>query len=143
MYRRWAEKQDFVCKELDCNRGDVGYRSISLQIKGEYAYGWAQYESGVHRRICHSKYDASGKRHTSFASVQVIPSAPADKSMEIEINPRDLKIEVMRSQGAGGQHVNKTESAVRLTHLPTNTVAFVISLLTSVKMKDLRLETNR
>ena len=98
----------------------AGIKSATVHIKGEYAYGWLRSETGVHRLVRKSPFDSGNKRHTSFASVFVMPEV--DDSIEIEINPSDLRIDVYRASGAGGQHVNRTESAVRITHLPTNLV---------------------
>src|SRR6202012_2556448 len=100
---------------------EAGIKSATIQIKGNNAYGWLKTESGVHRLVRISPYDSNARRHTSFASCSVTPVV--DDTIEIEINEKDLKIDTYRSSGAGGQHVNKTESAVRITHLPTNTVA--------------------
>jgi peptide chain release factor 2 len=121
MYTRWAEKRDFTVKTLDFLPGDVaGVKSVTLQISGENAYGYLKAEKGVHRLVRISPFDASGRRHTSFASLDVMPEMEND--IGIDINQDDLKIDTYRSGGAGGQHVNKTDSAVRITHLPTNTV---------------------
>ncbi len=121
MYSMWAEKNRFQLEELDFLEGDVaGIKSVTFRINGAYAYGYLKSESGVHRLVRISPFDAGGRRHTSFASVEVIPEI--DDSVKIEINPEDLKVDTYRSSGAGGQHVNKTESAIRITHLPTNIV---------------------
>ncbi|KAJ2996231.1 hypothetical protein HDV02_006700 [Globomyces sp. JEL0801] len=125
MYERWAINQGYKATVVDYTLGEIaGYKNSTIEIKGEYAYGWSKYETGVHRFVRNSPFDAQQKRHTSFVSVQVLPQSSDMHSMKpVHIEPKDLKIEVMRAQGAGGQHVNTTESAVRITHLPTNTVA--------------------
>ena len=121
MYTRWAEKHNFVVKELDYLEGDeAGIKSVTFLVQGEYAYGYLKGEMGVHRLIRISPFDSGGRRHTSFASVEVLPEIEGD--IEIEINPDDLRIDTYRASGAGGQHINKTSSAVRITHIPTNTV---------------------
>jgi len=121
MYLRWADSHGFKSEIVEITDGDVaGIKGATIHIKGDYAYGWARTETGVHRLVRKSPFDSNAKRHTSFASVFVSPEI--DDSFEIEINPADLRIDVYRASGAGGQHVNKTESAVRITHLPTNTV---------------------
>lgn len=121
MYLRFAESKGFNCELAEVSAGDVaGVKSATIHLKGDYAYGWLRTETGVHRLVRKSPFDSSGKRHTSFTSVFVSPEI--DDSVEIDINPADLRIDVYRASGAGGQHVNRTESAVRITHLPTNTV---------------------
>ncbi len=121
MYTRWAERHGFRVETLDLLEGDeAGVKSVTLSIQGPYAYGFLRPEKGVHRLVRISPFDASGRRHTSFASVDVIPEIEDD--VELDIRPEDLKIDTYRSGGAGGQHVNKTDSAVRLTHLPTGIV---------------------
>ncbi|WP_165395043.1 peptide chain release factor 2 [Thiomicrorhabdus indica] len=121
MYLRWADSHGFKSEIVEITDGDVaGIKGATVHIQGDYAYGWARTETGVHRLVRKSPFDSNAKRHTSFASVFVSPEI--DDSFEIEINPADLRIDVYRASGAGGQHVNKTESAVRITHLPTNTV---------------------
>ena len=121
MYTRWAEKHNFVVKELDYLEGDeAGIKSVTFLVQGEYAYGYLKGEMGVHRLIRISPFDSGGRRHTSFASVEVLPEIEDD--IEIKINPDDLRIDTYRASGAGGQHINKTSSAVRITHIPTNTV---------------------
>lgn len=121
MYTRWAERKAFTVKQLDFLPGDeAGIKSVTLQIEGVYAYGQLRGEAGVHRLIRISPFDASGRRHTSFASVDVYPDITEE--IEIDVRDEDLRIDVFRSSGPGGQHVNKTNSAVRITHLPTNIV---------------------
>lgn len=122
MYTRFAEKMNFTCKELNLVEGEeAGIKSVSFSVSGPHAYGWLKSEHGVHRLVRISPFDASGRRHTSFASCEVLPEL--DKTIEITIRPEDLRVDTYRSTGKGGQHVNKTDSAVRLTHLPTGIVA--------------------
>ncbi|WP_268912817.1 peptide chain release factor 2 [Lentilactobacillus sp. SPB1-3] len=121
MYNRWAEAHDFKVEILDYQAGDVaGISSVSLLVSGADAYGYLRSEKGVHRLVRISPFDSAARRHTSFASVDVMPELNDD--VEIEINPDDLRVDVYRSSGAGGQHINKTSSAVRITHLPTGIV---------------------
>ncbi len=121
MYARWAEKHDFILKLLDMLDGEeAGIKSCSFLLTGENAYGFMRSEMGVHRLVRISPFDASGRRHTSFASLEVMPEI--DDSIKIDIRPEDLRVDTYRSSGAGGQHVNKTESAIRFTHLPTGVV---------------------
>jgi peptide chain release factor 2 len=121
MYNRWAERHNFKVTTLDYLDGDeAGLKSASILIEGENAYGFLKSESGVHRLVRVSPFDASGRRHTSFSAVEVMPEI--DDNMEVDIRPEDIKMDVFRSSGAGGQHINKTSSAVRLTHLPTGIV---------------------
>ena len=121
MYTRWAEARGFKIEELDRSDGEqAGIKSVSLQISGPNAYGWLKTESGVHRLVRISPFDSAARRHTSFASVWVYPVV--DDTIEIEINPADLKVDTFRASGAGGQHVNKTESAIRITHVPTGII---------------------
>lgn len=121
MYLRWSDSHGFKTELLEVTAGDVaGVKGATIHIKGDYAFGWLRTETGVHRLVRKSPFDSNSKRHTSFASVFISPEI--DDSFEVDINPADLRIDVYRASGAGGQHVNKTESAVRITHLPTNTV---------------------
>jgi len=121
MYLRWAESRGFKTEIVELQEGDVaGVKSATIHIQGEYAFGWARTETGVHRLVRKSPFDSGNRRHTSFSSVFVSPEV--DDSFEIEINPADLRVDVYRASGAGGQHVNRTESAVRLTHNPTGVV---------------------
>jgi peptide chain release factor 2 len=121
MYVRWAERRGFTVSILDLLPGEeAGLKSVTIEIKGEYAYGFLKAEKGVHRLVRISPFDSQARRHTSFASVFVYPDI--DDTIEIDIRDEDIKMDVFRASGAGGQHVNKTSSAVRLTHLPTNTV---------------------
>ena len=121
MYLRWGEQNGFKTELIEASDGDVaGIKSAVIRLEGSYAYGWLRTETGVHRLVRKSPFDSGSRRHTSFASVFVVPEV--DDNIEIDINPADLRIDVYRASGAGGQHVNKTESAVRITHLPTNTV---------------------
>jgi peptide chain release factor 2 len=118
MYTRWAERRGFKVESLDLQAGDeAGIKSATILISGEWAYGWLRAEAGVHRLVRISPYDSAKRRHTSFASAFIYPDI--DETITIEIDEKDLRVDVMRSGGAGGQHVNKTESAVRLTHIPT------------------------
>ena len=121
MYTRWAVKNGYEVKELDYLEGEeAGVKSVTFEIIGENAYGYMKGEMGVHRLVRISPFDAGGRRHTSFASVEVLPEITDD--IEININPDDLRVDTYRASGAGGQHINKTSSAVRITHIPTNTV---------------------
>ena len=121
MYARWAEQHGYKIEMLDENGGEeAGLKSATIQIKGQNAYGWLKTESGVHRLVRISPYDSNARRHTSFSSIAVTPVI--DDSIAVEVNEADLKVDVYRASGAGGQHVNKTESAVRFTHLPTGIV---------------------
>ncbi|MBT8103126.1 MAG: peptide chain release factor 2 [Gammaproteobacteria bacterium] len=121
MYLRWAESHGFKAEVIEASAGEVaGIKSATVHIVGEYGYGWLRTETGVHRLVRKSPFDSGNRRHTSFASVFVSPEV--DENIDIEIDPSDLRIDVYRASGAGGQHVNRTESAVRITHLPSNTV---------------------
>ena len=122
MYKRWAEKEDFKIEIIDLQPGDeAGIKDVTFEIKGDYAFGMAKAEAGVHRMVRISPFDSASRRHTSFASVFVYPAVEED--IDVEINPTDLRIDTYRASGAGGQHINKTDSAVRITHLPTGIVA--------------------
>ncbi len=121
MYTRWATKNEYEIKELDYLEGDeAGIKSVTFEIIGQNSYGYMKSEKGVHRLVRISPFDSGGRRHTSFASVEVLPEIT--ENIEININPDDLRIDTYRASGAGGQHINKTSSAVRITHIPTNTV---------------------
>ena len=121
MYLRWADSHGYQTEVIEASAGEVaGIKSATVRVAGEYAYGWLRTETGVHRLVRKSPFDSGNRRHTSFASVFVSPEV--DDDIDIEINPSDLRIDVYRASGAGGQHVNRTESAVRITHMPTNTV---------------------
>ncbi len=121
MYTRWANANGYTVQELDYLDGDeAGLKSVTFLISGDYAYGYMKCEKGVHRLVRISPFDSGGRRHTSFASVEVLPEITED--IEIDINPDDLRVDTYRASGAGGQHINKTSSAVRITHIPTNTV---------------------
>ncbi len=121
MYLRWAEAHGFKAEVIEASAGEVaGIKSATVHIRGEYTYGWLRTETGVHRLVRKSPFDSGNRRHTSFASVFVSPEV--DDDIDIDVNPSDLRIDVYRASGAGGQHVNRTESAVRITHLPTNIV---------------------
>ena len=121
MYLRWMETHDFEAEIIEASEGEVaGIKSATVHVKGSYAYGWLRTETGIHRLVRKSPFDSGNRRHTSFAGVFVSPEV--DDEVDIEINPADLRIDVYRASGAGGQHVNRTESAVRITHLPTNSV---------------------
>ncbi|MFQ2558534.1 peptide chain release factor 2 [Aeromonas caviae] len=121
MYLRWGDAHGYKPELIECSEGDVaGIKSATIKFTGEYAFGWLRTETGVHRLVRKSPFDSGGRRHTSFCSVFVYPEI--DDDIEIEINPADLRIDVYRASGAGGQHVNRTESAVRITHVPTGVV---------------------
>jgi peptide chain release factor 2 len=121
MYLRWGEQHGFKTELIEASPGDVaGIKSATIKCEGDYAFGWLRTETGVHRLVRKSPFDSGNRRHTSFASVFVSPEI--DDNIDIEINPADLRVDTYRASGAGGQHVNKTDSAVRLTHLPTGAV---------------------
>lgn len=121
MYLKWGDKHGFVAELIEVSAGEVaGIKSATVKFSGSYAYGWSRTETGVHRLVRKSPFDSGNRRHTSFASVFVSPEI--DENIEIEINPADLRVDTYRAQGAGGQHVNTTDSAIRITHIPTNTI---------------------
>lgn len=121
MYLRWCEDKGFKAELVEASDGEVaGIKSATIHVQGEYAYGWLRTETGVHRLVRKSPFDSGNRRHTSFCSVFISPEI--DDNIEIDINPADVRTDTYRASGAGGQHVNKTDSAVRLTHVPTNTV---------------------
>ena len=121
MYLRWAERRGWKADLIEVSSGDVaGIKSATIQITGDYAYGWCRTETGVHRLVRKSPFDSGSRRHTSFAAVFASPEV--DDNIEVDMNPADLRIDVYRASGAGGQHVNTTDSAVRITHVPTATV---------------------
>jgi peptide chain release factor 2 len=121
MYLRWGEKRGFCTTLMELSPGEVaGIKSATIRFEGDYAFGWLRTETGVHRLVRKSPFDSGNRRHTSFASVFVYPEV--DDAVEVEINPAELRIDTYRASGAGGQHVNRTDSAVRITHVPTNTV---------------------
>jgi peptide chain release factor 2 len=121
MYLRWSEKQGFKTELMECSAGEVaGIKSATVKVQGEYAYGWLRTETGVHRLVRKSPFDSGNRRHTSFAAVFIAPVV--DDTVDIDINPADLRIDTYRASGAGGQHVNRTDSAVRITHEPSGVV---------------------
>ena len=122
MYIKFAERQGFKPEIVEETEGDVaGIKGCTIKITGDYAYGWLRTETGIHRLVRKSPFDSNARRHTSFASVFVVPEV--DDSFEVEVNPADLRIDTFRASGAGGQHIQKTDSAVRITHIPTGIVA--------------------
>jgi peptide chain release factor 2 len=139
MYTRWAERRGFKVSVTDIADGDeAGIKSAIIEIKGENAYGWLKTEAGVHRLVRISPYDSNARRHTSFSSVTVYPVI--DDSIDIELNPADLEFSYTRSQGAGGQSVNRTESAVRLVHKPTNIIIFAQEQRSQHQNKDIAIK---
>ena len=135
MYSRWVERREFISELIDYQPGDeAGLKSAALKVKGDFAYGHLKAESGVHRLVRISPFDSNAKRHTSFASIHVFPVV--EDNIEIEIKDEDIRIDTFRASGAGGQHVNKTDSAIRITHIPTNIVVSCQSQRSQHKNKD-------
>ena len=142
MYLRWAERRDFKAELLEVSAGEVaGIKSATIQVSGDYAFGWLRTETGVHRLVRKSPFDSGNRRHTSFASVFISPEI--DDDIDIDINPADLRVDTYRASGAGGQHVNKTDSAIRLTHEPTGIVVQCQSQRSQHKNRDAAMKQMR